>query len=158
MKPLLLIDVDGVLNPYAAESCPEGYRDFDFFEGEEPVRLADIHGKWLRDLATLFDLAWATDWGDEAHRLISPVLGLRKYPVIVFPPTPFAPAEKVPAVRDFAGDRPVVWVDDVVTPEAERWAAERGTPTLLLRADPVVGLTEELVSRARAWAEELTQQ
>lgn len=154
-KPLLLVDVDGVLNPYAAESCPEGYCEYNFFEGEEPIRLAEVHGKWLRELAELFDLAWATGWGDDAHRFISPVLGLPEFPAIVFPPVPFTPAEKVPAIRAFVGDRPLAWMDDAITPEAERWVSERAAPILLIYVDPAVGLIEALVSEARAWAEGL---
>ena len=65
-RPLLLVDVDGLLNPYAADTCPEGYCEFNFFEGEEPVRLADVHGKWLRELGEVLTLVWATGWGDEA--------------------------------------------------------------------------------------------
>ena len=157
-KPLLLVDVDGVLNPYAAETCPEGYREYNFFEGEEPVRLADVHGKWLRKLAEDFDLTWATGWGDEAHRLISPVLGLPEFPAVVFPRVPFPPVEKLPAVRDFVGDRPLAWMDDVITPEAKQWAAERAAPTLLIYVDPAVGLTEATVSEARTWAERLASE
>ncbi len=37
-KPLILVDVDGVLNPYAADVCPEGYREYHFFPDQEPVR------------------------------------------------------------------------------------------------------------------------
>jgi len=152
-RPLLLVDVDGVLNPYAAETCPEGYREYDFFPEEEPVRLAEVHGMWLRELAEVFDLAWATGWGDLAHRLISPVLGLPAFPAVVFPQVPFPPVEKLPAIRDFVGDRPLAWMDDVITPEAKQWAAERAAPTLLIYVDPVVGLTQATAAKARAWAE-----
>ena len=106
IRPLLLVDVDGVLNPYAADTCPEGYCEFNFFEGEEPVRLADVHGKWLRELGEVFNLVWATGWGDEAPRRISPVLGLPEFSVIVFPRVPFPPVEKLPAIRYFVGTGP----------------------------------------------------
>jgi hypothetical protein len=36
--PLLLLDVDGVLNPFAAPACPPGYTEHEFFPGEDPVR------------------------------------------------------------------------------------------------------------------------
>ena len=75
-SPYLLLDVDGVLNPFAAEVCPEPYREYDFFPGEEAVRLADVHGEWLRDLARTFDLVWATGWGHQADQFIAPTLGL----------------------------------------------------------------------------------
>ena len=31
--PLLLLDVDGALNPFAAPACPPGYTEHDFFPG-----------------------------------------------------------------------------------------------------------------------------
>ena len=117
-KPLLLVDVDGVLNPYAADCCPDGYQEYNFFPGEEPVRLCPIHGRWLRELANRFDLVWATGWGDAAHRHISPVLGLPQFPAIVFPSGRFHPAQKVPAIDAYAGDRALAWIDDLLTPEA----------------------------------------
>lgn len=53
-KPLLL-DVDGVLNPFPA--TPEGYREYDLFpEDDEPVRLNPRHGEWLRGLASAFEI------------------------------------------------------------------------------------------------------
>ena len=54
--PLLLLDVDGVLNPFAAPGCPPGYQEYEFFPGEEPVRLCAAHGPWLQELATRFQI------------------------------------------------------------------------------------------------------
>jgi hypothetical protein len=55
--PLLLLDVDGVLNPFAAPACPPGFQEYAFFPGEEPVRMCAAHGAWLQELATRFRLA-----------------------------------------------------------------------------------------------------
>jgi len=45
LKPLLLLDVDGVLNPFP--DTPDGYSEYDFFpEDDEPVRLCAE--RWLR--------------------------------------------------------------------------------------------------------------
>ena len=155
VRPYLLLDVDGVLNPFAAEVCPESYREYDFFPGEEAVRLAEVHGEWLRDLADTFDLVWATGWGHQADRLIAPTLGLPRLPVIVFPGVRFVPAAKVPAIHSFVGDRPLAWLDDVITSEAQIWAAERSVPTLLVPVDPTIGLTERTVEELRVWASKL---
>jgi hypothetical protein len=47
LKPLLLLDVDGVLNPFP--DTPDGYSEYDFFpEDDEPVRLCAEHARWLR--------------------------------------------------------------------------------------------------------------
>lgn len=153
MPPLLLLDVDGVLNPFAAEACPDGYEEFPFFPDEEPpIRLCQAHVAWLRELGGHFEIVWATGWGDEANRLIAPVLGLPRLAYIRFPPAPFEPREKVPAIAAYSGDRPAAWIDDALTPEARAWAAGRQAPTLLVDIDPALGLTRPAVDRALAWA------
>lgn len=151
-KPLLLLDVDGVLNPFAAEACPEGYREYLFFEGEEPVRLCPVHGSWLAELAEHYELVWATGWEDEANEFLAPVLALPRLPVIRFPAVPFAPAEKVPAIAAFVGELPVAWIDDAHTPEAHAWAAARTAPTLLVGTDPAQGLTQDMIGELVNWS------
>jgi len=150
---VLLLDVDGVLNPYPA--CPPGFAEYALFpDDDEPVRLAVVHGEWLHELARRFRLVWATAWGSEANRLLCPVYQLPELPVIAFPKAPFDPAAKVPAVDAFVGDLPVAWIDDVVTPEARQWASDREQLTLLVEVDPAAGLMRSAVDRLLAWAEE----
>jgi hypothetical protein len=154
MRVLLFLDVDGVLNPFP--ECPEGFEEYDFFpEDEEPVRLARFHGEWLRELARVFDIAWASGWGEDANRLLSPHFGLPKLPVVALPPIPFEPRAKVPGVADLAGDHPAAWVDDMVTPEAREWARTRSAPTLIVEVDSATGLTRAAVDELLDWAERL---
>ena len=54
---------------------------------------------------------------------------------------------KLPDVQGFVGDRPLAWVDDDLGPDAFAWAEQRETPTLLIRTEPSVGLTEQDVGR-----------
>ncbi|HUK94034.1 MAG TPA: HAD domain-containing protein [Gaiellaceae bacterium] len=153
-RPLLLLDVDGVLNPYP--DCPPGFVEHAFFPGdEEPVRLAAIHGEWLHELARRFTMVWATGWGQEANRLLCPHFDLPALPLIAFPAGRFEPSDKVPAISSFVGDLPVAWVDDIVTPEAKQWAETRDHPTLLVEVDPSTGLTRPAVDELVAWAEDL---
>lgn len=151
-RPLFLIDVDGVLNPYAAPACPPGYAEHAFFPGEDPVRVCPDHGAWLRELAGRFELAWATAWGAEANRLLTPLLQLPGLPVIRFPPVPFHPRDKLTAIIDYAGIRPLAWIDDEHQPEAHAWAASRRVPTLLIGIDPAEGLTRPVIDRCLLWA------
>jgi hypothetical protein len=149
---MLLLDVDGVLNPYG-QDCPAGFVEHLVVPDEDvPVRLCAVHGEWIAELAGAYDVVWATAWGELANRLLAPLLGLPRFPVVPFPPVPFAPAAKVPAIDRLAGDRPAAWIDDLLGPEAYDWAAGRVAPTLLLAADPAVGLTRALVDRALDWA------
>lgn len=156
-KPLPFMDVDGVLNPYAAAICPEGYRNYDFFPNEQPIRLAQVHGEWLRQLAVPFDIVWATGWGNDANRLIAPVLGLPRFPALIPSRRPFYPAEKVQHVVALAGHRILAWVDDDFADSALRWTADRRTPTLLIAVDPSIGLTERHVAQLRTWAADAPQ-
>jgi HAD domain in Swiss Army Knife RNA repair proteins len=156
--PLLLLDVDGVLNPFAAAGCPPGYAEHNFFPGEDPVRLCAGHGEWLRELGRRFEVVWATAWETEANRLIAPRLGIAELPVITFPPIPFEPLDKLPAVSGFVAESPLVWIDDALGPQVHDWAARRRAPTLLIDADPAVGLTRPMVERCLSWAARLDDQ
>ncbi|MGW0705745.1 hypothetical protein ACWD4G_07220 [Streptomyces sp. NPDC002643] len=98
-RPLLYLDVDGPLNPYAAkpERRPAGYTTHRMkpegwlaqHPGEprayvKPLRvwLKPDHGRQLLELGAAFELVWATTWGAEANTFISPVLGLPELAVV----------------------------------------------------------------------------
>jgi hypothetical protein len=51
--------------------------------------------------------------------------------------------------------RPVAWIDDDHDASCEAWAADRPGPTLLVRTDPAVGLTESHVALLEEWARTL---
>ena len=155
-RPLLLLDVDGVLNIYGAVARPPGFTDHDLFPSDdEPVRLNLAHGAWISEMLATVDIAWATSWNDEANRLLAPLLGIPPLPVVGMPRPPFEPGDKVPRIDAYAGDRPAAWIDDLHTPVAFEWAAARPSATLLITADPAVGLTRDAVDRVLAWASTL---
>ena len=152
LRPLLLLDVDGVLNPYP--ECPEGYSEYEFFpDDDEPVRLAQVHGDWLRELDSYFTMVWATGWGADANRLLCPFYGLPELPMIPLPQGKYEPSVKVKRIEDYVGKRATAWVDDVVTEEFRRWVVDRPYPTLLVEVDHEVGLTRDAVDQLIAWAE-----
>ncbi len=80
VRPLLLLDVDGPLNPYAApwfrERRPEGGYEMRYLtlgSGRSYwVALNRWHGERLSELAEVCDLAWASTWQEDANRLIAP--------------------------------------------------------------------------------------
>ena len=151
-RPILLVDVDGVLNPWLAKRCPPGFGEYDFFPGER-VLLSPGHGALLLSLAQAYELVWATAWEHRANRLICPVLALPQLPVIEFPLSgQDLYFRKLPAVIEAVGNRPCAWIDDEHRPDHYTWAERRGVPTLIVDIDPAQGLTSDVAARLADWA------
>jgi hypothetical protein len=152
-RPLLFVDIDGVLNPYGGP-CPAGFAEHDLFPADnEPVRVNAAHAHWLCELADVFDLVWGTGWNDTDRAELSTVLDLPAFAgAAVMPDGEFDPKLKVPAIDAVAGDRALAWIDDRLTPEASEWAATRAAPTLLVPVASDVGLTRAHVDALLGWA------
>ncbi len=149
-KPLLLLDVDGVRIPYAAQEHPTHFRSYTLLD--ELVGLAPCHGTWLQRLCDLFHIVWATGWEQAANRLIAPILRLPAFPVIEFPRDGTGRFNKFPIISQIVPDHPLVWSDDELPAQAHLWAAQRRIATLLIDADPAQGLTEEMVAACEQFA------
>lgn len=162
-KPLLLIDVDGPLNPWAAsgkKNQREGYRRYRIEQWV--VYLKRSHGRALMDLTDVFDLVWCTTWEHQANTDIGPKIGLPTLPVIEF--QKFLPGEPpqpglhwktaVIAAYAMAHDRPFVWVDDEVSVKDGFWFTMWcRQPFMTKKIDPAVGLADEDFTELREWAE-----
>ncbi len=85
----------------------------------------------LAELATCYELAWATAWEDNANLLLAPALGLPALPVVRFAhrgpdvSSRYARTWKLPSIQRFAGDQPLAWIDDDLHGDAHAWAATR---------------------------------
>ncbi|EST21292.1 MULTISPECIES: hypothetical protein [Streptomyces] len=171
-RPLLLLDVDGPLNPYAARlPRPRGYtthhlRPANWLARQTPgsrahrrglrVRLNPAHGPLLTGLP--FELAWATTWMHEANTMISPGVGLPgDLPVIEWPELfatdPDGLFWKTRPLVEWADGRPFAWVDDMITDlDTTYVATHHDGPALLLRIHPRRGLRERDFATLTNWA------
>ncbi|RBQ21833.1 hypothetical protein DP939_03900 [Spongiactinospora rosea] len=161
-QPLLLVDVDGVLNPTGRQRGD--FRTYDCVTSGTlyKVRLNRTHGTWLLTLAqnTGAALIWATTWEDAANDWIGPPLGLPTLPVIPMPPSAppargrgFGEMFKTPYVADYVAGRPFVWFDDAVSEADEEYLRHRSDvgEFLLVQVSAERGLTRDDVDRAGAW-------
>lgn len=116
LRPLILLDVDGVLNPWHKQG-PRWLSVKAVCDGATfPVVLNPEHGPMLLQLAaeTGAELVWATTWEHHANREIGPLIGLPELPVIEVNSGPDAPRvhPKTPPVAEYVKGRPFVWFDD----------------------------------------------
>jgi hypothetical protein len=152
MRPLLLLDIDGPLNPFAAkaDAKPPGYHEHKFklpgWSRRHPLRmwLNPTHGQSLLAAAGPAQLVWATTWEHQANTMVGPAIGLPNLPVIQFGET--GPAWKYPAVAAYAQNRPLIWLDDdfdmYPTARAEFLASRGELLTTLIPVNPRTGLTD----------------
>jgi hypothetical protein len=104
-RPLLLVDVDGVLCPNFIGAPLPGFDRLD--TGAVDVWLSKQHGRWLNYLATWFDLVWTTTWEQDAAEILAPALNLPlDMPVIEFTSGAANRTWKLTDIEEFVGDRP----------------------------------------------------
>ena len=159
-KPLLYVDVDGVISLWGFGPDERPVGDFAVVDGI-PHFLSSEAGAHLLDLGGTFDLVWCTGWEEKANEHLVPALGLSTpLPWLGFDalrgPGHTTPGHwKLPAVAAHAGDRAVAWIDDALNEACFEWARERDAPTLLVETSPSVGLVEAHAVELRKWADGL---
>jgi hypothetical protein len=171
-KPLLLVDIDGVISLFgapvgalggavAAGAAEPVEGSFHSIEGI-PHFLSATAAAHLLALEKLYELVWASGWEERANEHLPHLLGMP-------PQLPFLRFEravggrsrhstahwKLAAIDEFAGERPLAWVDDALNEACEEWAAARPAATLLVRTEPEAGLTTREARVLEAWALEL---
>jgi hypothetical protein len=154
-RPLLLIDVDGVISLFGFDHASPPAGRYQLVDGITHFLSASA-GAHVRRLAEDFDLAWCTGWEEKANDYLPPALGLAgPLPHVVFEPDvrPAAAHWKLDGIdRHVEPSRPLAWIDDAHDDGCRSWAAGRRGPTLLVTTDPAVGLTEIEVERLLEWA------
>jgi len=154
---LILIDVDGVLNPWSKQG--PNWREYRAVADAITwnVVLTPDHGTMLRTLAaeTGAERVWATTRDHDANREIGPRIGLPELPVIETRTHPGQPGvhPKVPPVAEYVAGRPFVWFDDDLNDDDHAYLRrhEGVGEFLLVDVAPRSGLSAYHVQQAADW-------
>ncbi len=158
-KPLLMVDVDGVISLFGVPS--EGATDAGTPRGSLHSVDGMVHflsataAAHLLELSELYELVWASGWEERAEEHLPRLLGVPAgLPYLSFERDPGCSGAhwKLEAIDGFAGGRALAWVDDCFNDACHRWAAGRASPTLLVSTEPRQGLTSRETAVLRGWA------
>ena len=164
--PILLLDVDGVLN-VACLDLPDGWRRGTFngyvlsWDPTVTARLRRLHDEGR------VEIRWLTTWTTDADRLLAEPMGLPRglttHARDDATPVGFlgrfvgvADWWKLAVTREVAAaepDRRIVWIDDDLAEQAEdtgEWLAAN-PHVLVIAPDLFVGLTHEQLDAIEAW-------
>lgn len=155
-KPLLLVDIDGVISLFGGEQLATKEGSFHSIDGMFHF-LSATAASHLLDLDEQFELVWCSGWEEKANEHLPHLLGLP-------PGLPYLSFEravgranahwKLAAIDAYAAERPLAWIDDALNPACHEWAAVRTAPTLLVETEPEHGLTEQEAQLLKTWARE----
>ena len=157
-RPVLFLDVDGVISLFGFRHGDAPPGSFHSIDGILHCIGSDA-GPRIASVAERFELVWATGWEEKANEYLLQILGMpAQLPVLSFDGRAvFGSAHwKLEAIGDYAGDRPLAWIDDNLDVRCTRWAEARDTPTLLVQTDAAVGITDADVERLLRFADEVS--
>lgn len=155
-RPLLLVDIDGVISLFGPDRDERPRGSFHWIDGM-PHFLSSAAAEHLLALAPSFELVWASGWEERANEYLPHLLGLPKLPHLCFErAVGRANAHwKLDAIDAHSGRRALAWVDDAFNDACHAWAAQRTAPTLLVQTEPASGLTRRELELLQRWAHSL---
>jgi hypothetical protein len=158
--PVLAVDIDGVISVFGFDESMQpgagGTRDapgeFHLIDGMLHCIALETGPRLVR-LANTYELIWASGWEDRANDHLPGILGVPELPYLTFDGRArFGTAHwKLDALEEYAGFRPLAWIDDSLDESCYEWAERRSAPTLLVPTESDVGLTEAHVEALEAW-------
>ncbi len=155
-KPLLLIDIDGVISLFGFDPVQPPAGRFEMVDGIAHF-LSATAGEHLRALSREFELAWCSGWEEKANEYLPLALGLpTELPLVPFDDCDRPPSAhwKVAGIEAYVPpSRPLAWVDDAHDHRCHAWAEARPAPTLLVGTEPALGLTAAHVRELIAWGQ-----
>jgi hypothetical protein len=155
-RPILAVDVDGVISLFGFESIEAAPGRFELLDGV-PHCISPFAGERLNRLAQHYELVWATGWEERANYHLPRILGLpEELPCLTFDGrAAFGSAHwKLEAITEFSGSRPLAWIDDNIDASCVDWARDREAPTLLVPTESERGIEEAHVETLVRWVED----
>jgi hypothetical protein len=156
--PVLFVDVDGVISLFGFNPSGPLPGTFHSIDGILHCIGSDAAGR-LAKLARRYELVWATGWEEKANEYLIRILEMpAELPVLTFDGRAVFGSShwKLDAIGDYARGRPAAWIDDNLDERAETWAARREEPTLLVRTESALGITDQHVELLLRWADEVS--
>lgn len=152
-KPLLAIDIDGVLSLFGFPEDEPPPGQFHLVDGL-PHYLSHEAAERLNRLLSGYDGVWASGWEERANDHLPRILGVPELPHLSFDGRKtFGEAHwKLDAIDEYAGERPLAWIDDSFDRSCYEWAERREAPTLLVPTESDRGLEEGHVEALLSWA------
>jgi hypothetical protein len=159
-RPILAVDVDGVVSLFGFDEPPDrSVARFELIDGMVHC-ISIAAGERLRGLSELYELVWATGWEDRANYSLPQILGIPELPYLSFDGAArFGSAHwKLAPLQEYAGDRPMAWIDDSFDESCYQWAREREAPTLLVPTESARGLEQAHAETLEGWARDLLRE
>jgi hypothetical protein len=156
-RPLLLVDIDGVISLFSFDHRARPKGSFHSIDGI-PHFLSSDAAQHLLALAPNFELVWASGWEEKANEYLPHLLGLPTLPYLSFDRAVGRTNAhwKLGAIDAYASaTRPLAWIDDAFNGACHEWAEARMAPTLLMQTLPASGLTERETEMLERWAKSL---
>jgi hypothetical protein len=153
-RPLLLVDIDGVISLFSFDPAARPEGAFHSIDGI-PHFLSSGATEHLHALASNFELVWASGWEEKANEYLPYLLGLPELPHLSFERSVGRTNAhwKLGAIDAYASAaRPLAWIDDAFNDACHEWASAREAPTLLVQTMPASGLTGREAELLERWA------
>lgn len=177
-KAVFLLDIDGTINPYFAESTlkispeklprfDEHYLEDDYYGVARVYLQTSVLRTSIDKLKKLgVEVIWASAWNQSANLLLNAISPdeSQVWKTIVFPDEInfglSIKTWKLSTVREFIESNyndstAIIWADDEVFDDAQKWLDSRLGSSLLLQPERHTGLTESDWDRLLSFAETL---
>ncbi len=177
-RAVLILDIDGTINPFYAratlEDNPErlpgfeenSIRDKSYGDARVFLQTEELRASLLRLRELGVELVWGSAWNESSNLILRMLFpeGMENWPTIVFPDeVPFSfeiETWKLETVRSFIDKNyptsvPLIWLDDEIFADAQHWLDGRPVQSLLIRPERHRGLTEKHWRSVESFVESL---